>query len=87
MRNKLSIEDIKSVICDKEFIQVENSTMTICILTLKNGCRITGTSACIAKETFIQSVGEEIAEMNAIEKIWQLEGYLLMQKLYEESLK
>lgn len=60
-------------------------TLTFCILTLENGFTVTGESACASPENFDPFIGKEIALKNAREKIWQLEGYLLKQKLYEES--
>jgi hypothetical protein len=50
-------------------------------LTLKNGFTIDGKSACVSKENFNQEIGNKIARDNAREKIWELEGYLLKEKL------
>ena len=33
-----------------------------------------------------QAIGKEIAYNNARDKIWMLEGYLLKQNLYKESI-
>lgn len=56
-------------------------TLTFCILTLENGFTVTGESACVSPENFDEAIGQEIAFKNAREKIWQLEGYLLKEKL------
>lgn len=56
--------------------------LTICILSLENGFTVTGESACASPENFDLKIGREIAYKNAREKIWQLEGYLLKEKLY-----
>lgn len=56
--------------------------LTICILTLENGFTVTGESACASPENFDKLIGQKIAYQNAREKIWQLEGYLLKEKLY-----
>ncbi len=61
-------------------------TLTFCILTLENGFTVTGESACASPENFNEEIGKKIAHDNAREKIWQLEGYLLKQRLYEQSL-
>ena len=60
-------------------------TLTFCVLILKNGFTVTGESACASPENFNAEIGQEIAYENARNKIWQLEGYLLKQKLYEKS--
>jgi len=77
---------IDSTIQGVEYIRVENSTLTFCILTLQNGFSVTGQSACASVETFDKKIGEEIAFENAREKIWLLEGYLLKQRLFENNI-
>ncbi|WEI17129.1 Gp49 family protein [Acinetobacter proteolyticus] len=57
--------------------------LTICILTLENGFTVTGESACASPENFNKLLGQKIAFENARNKIWQLEGYLLKEKLYQ----
>lgn len=60
--------------------------LTFCVLTLKNGFTVTGESACASPENFDPEIGRKIAYQNAREKIWQLEGYLLKEKLYQAKL-
>ena len=57
--------------------------LTICILTLENGFTVTGESACASPENFDKLIGQKIAYDNARNKIWQLEGYLLKERLYQ----
>ncbi len=80
---KLTIDDIDNVIADAEYIV--KGTMTICILTLKNGYKVTGESACLDEANFNAEIGQDIAHVNAASKIWELEAYLLAQKRYEEA--
>lgn len=63
------------------------STLTFCVIVLKNGFTVTGESACASPENFDAEIGKKIAYDNARNKIWQLEGYLLKEKLYQDSLK
>lgn len=60
-------------------------TLTFCILTLENGFTVTGESACASPENFDAEIGKKIAYENARNKIWQLEGYLLKEKLFQEQ--
>lgn len=83
MKNKLTIEDIKSVIVGEQYII--NGTLTICVLTLKNGFRVTGESACVCESNFDANIGKEVAYGSALSNVWELEGYLLAQKRYEEA--
>jgi uncharacterized protein YodC (DUF2158 family) len=59
--------------------------MTICFITLDNGFIVHGMSACVDPANYDEFLGESIAYKEAFEKIWQLEGYLLREKLYGDS--
>lgn len=82
-KNKLSIEDIKAVVVNTQYIVT--GTLTLCVLTLQNGFKVVGQSACLDVANFDSQIGEQVAHQNALNKIWELEGYLLAQKLYEEA--
>ena len=61
------------------------TTTTVCLLGLKNGYSVVGESACASVENFDEELGRKIAYDNARNKIWQLEGYLLRQKLSDNQ--
>lgn len=63
----------------------EHGLLTVCVLKLVNGFTITGESACASPENFDAEVGAKIARENAKQKIWVLEGYLLKDRLSQES--
>jgi hypothetical protein len=56
--------------------------LTFCVLVLKNGFTVTGESACASPENFNAELGRKIARQHAVNKIWQLEGYLLRERLH-----
>lgn len=60
---------------------VPGTTLTICVLTLRNGYLVTGESAAASPENFDPAIGRRIARENARNKIWALEGYLLRERL------
>ena len=68
----------------KEFFKLSD-VLTICVITLTNGFVVTGEGACTSPENYNKEIGEDIAFNNARDKIWQLEGYLLKQELYEKE--
>lgn len=82
---RLTPTDIDRVVASEDYYVFPNTTLTVCCLTLKNGFNVTGTSAAASKENFDKEIGMKIAFQNAREKIWELEGYLLKQKLNEEK--
>jgi hypothetical protein len=61
-------------------------TLTFCVLILKNGFTVTGESACASPENFDPEIGRKAAYENARNKIWMLEGYLLKEKLHQDSI-
>lgn len=77
-------EHIDSVIVSEFYTRVPDSTMTICALHLVNGAVITGESACVDPANFDAEKGRIYALEDAKRKIWQLEGYLLREKMAKE---
>lgn len=78
---RLTPDLIDSVIASEQYHVFENTTLTVCCLTLKNGYNVTGESAAASPQNFDKEIGRKIARQNAREKIWALEGYLLKEKL------
>ena len=66
---------------EREECHVFDNVLTVCVLTLKNGFKVTGESACASPENFDAQIGRDIAYRNARDKIWALEGYWLRSKL------
>lgn len=60
--------------------------LTFCVLVLRNGFTVTGESACASPENFNKEIGRKVAFDNAKAKIWALEGYLLKEKLHQQSV-
>ena len=65
--------------------RTELGLVTICILILANGFKVEGVSACVDPANYDAATGQKCAYENAVEKIWQLEGYLLKQTLQEKA--
>lgn len=74
---------IQAAIAGEAYVLIEGSTTMICALHMANGFVITGESACASPENFDEKVGADVAYKNAVSKVWQLEGYLLKQRLFE----
>lgn len=82
---RLTPEAIDAVIIDEAYHVFPGTTMTVCALTLRNGFQVVGESAAASPENFNEEIGRKIARTKARNEIWQLEGYLLKQKLYDAS--
>ena len=81
---RLNPEMIDECIIGEEYAMFCGTT-TVCCLKLKNGFTVTGESACASPENFDEEIGRKIARENARKKIWMLEGYLLVQRIYESK--
>jgi len=82
---RLDPQHIESTIVDEQYAR-STGTLTICVLTLRNGTTVTGQSACVSPENFDPDIGQKVAREDAFRKIWGLEGYLLKERLYQASL-
>jgi hypothetical protein len=82
---RLTPDLIDDVIIDEAFYVYPDTTFTVCLLTLRNGYQVIGESACASPENFDVEIGRKIAKDNARNKVWQLEGYLLKEKLSNMS--
>ena len=78
---RITPNQIDNVIAAIQYWHPEDTTLTVCVLSLKNGTCVVGESACVSAENFSVEIGRDIAFRNAREKIWALEGYLLKEKL------
>lgn len=63
----------------------ELNLVTICIIILENGFKVEGTSACVDPKIYNETIGRKEAYDAAFEKIWDKEGYLLKQQMFEAA--
>ena len=80
--NQVTIEQIHAKIKDVTFLIMPDNRTTLCQLTLENGYTVIGQSACVDIENFDASLGRHYAKLDAIDKIWPLEGYLLAERMF-----
>lgn len=81
---RLTPSDIDDAIVGEHYHRIPNSTAIVCALYLKNGFVVIGEAAAASALNFSEEVGKRVARQHAREKIWQLEGYLLRQRLSED---
>ena len=78
--NKITVEFLNSEIANVEYLRPVG-TLTICVITTKDGFTFTGESACVDPGNFNQEIGEKIAYDNAFEKMWLPYGFWLHKTL------
>jgi hypothetical protein len=83
-RTKLSWEGITNRIENVQYARI-GATMTQCLITMRNGWIVSGTSACVDPDNFNENVGKELAYEDAFRQLWPLEGYLLAERRSQEG--
>jgi len=82
---RITPDNIEGKIVREDYYRFPNTTLTVCRLELENGFSVTGESAAASPENFDEEIGRKIARDNAKNKVWQLEGYLLRERLHTEG--
>jgi hypothetical protein len=67
---------------DEKYYTWPGTTVTSCLLVLKNGYSVVGVSACAHAGNFNIVLGQELARKDAIRQIWPLMGYELRTHLH-----
>jgi hypothetical protein len=83
---KVTQDQINNILAESEmkiFKIFDKCTVVIC--KLPNGFIITESSACVDPENFDEVIGYEICMERITNKIWELEGYALQKKVYEDD--
>lgn len=83
---KVTPKQIKEKVKKIQYHHIPGTTLMMCILTLENGYVVSGQSACADPKEFDYEIGMKFSYEDAENKIWQLEGYLLKEKMYREEL-
>lgn len=87
LRNKVTQDDIKVLIEKVEYYVFPETTVTTCLISLTNGTKLLGVNyGRILPEEQDWEMGKQEAYKDAFNKIWELEGYLVRQGLYEDAL-
>ncbi|MEE3700053.1 Gp49 family protein [Mannheimia haemolytica] len=81
---KLTPQDLENQIAKTEY-QRFGETGMLAVITLQNGYTVTGESGCIDPAIFNEEIGQKVAYENAFNKLWQILGYGVKQKWYEET--
>jgi hypothetical protein len=56
--------------------------LTICVLVLRNGFTVTGTSAVASPANFDADIGKRVARADAVRQIWPLLGFQLRDRIH-----
>lgn len=83
---KLTQEYLESLVVHHEYNYVPNTSITICTLFLQNGTKLMGKNyGAINSNNQDWELAKELAYKDAFDQLWELEGYLLRQRMFEQS--
>lgn len=85
MQKTVTKELIEGKIKEVTYTVLPSGKSIVCEITLENGFTVRGDAAVVDKAYFDEAVGQKIAYGRAFDKIWQIEGYLLQQRLSEQG--
>lgn len=86
MKTKITQEDIDKLLKEAEVgVATVHDKCTMVSVKLKNGFIITESSACVDPANYDVDTGFDICMGRIENKLWELEGYALQKKLYEEA--
>jgi hypothetical protein len=77
--NTVTESQVQEKIKEQACIKVGEKT-TVCLTILHNGFEIVTSSSCVDPSNYDHAVGSEYAKKKALDKLWELEGYLLQNK-------
>jgi hypothetical protein len=82
---RLTPAKVDAVIAEETYTVLPSGRTMICELTLKNGFTVRGEASVVSKENFDEELGRKISREDARNKIWQLEAYLLKDRLHQAA--
>lgn len=84
MQPRLTNEHLRAMVLSTNYLQ--EGTLTICILTLHNGAQVVGNSNVISPKNFDKVIGKTVAFEDAIDKLWELEGYATKTRGWKDAV-
>jgi len=79
--HRITSDHIYAAIDEEVYHPIDDTTVTVCVLKLKNGFTVVGYSACVSEENFDAELGKKIARQKAFDQCWSLFGFHLASVL------
>lgn len=86
MNNTVTKEQINSILENATYIihTILDKT-TIVVAILPSGFTIVESSSCVDPANYNEAIGSEICKKRIENKVWELEGYVLQNRLYSKK--
>lgn len=79
---RVTADQVEAAIAGETYTVLPSGRTTICELTLQNGFTVRGESSCVSIENFDAEIGRKVSRDDAKQKIWQLLGYALRERMH-----
>jgi hypothetical protein len=76
---KVTVESIEAKIASVDYLT--HGLLTVAVITMRNGFKTLGKAASASPENHDPEIGRRYAYEDAFRPLWQLEGYLLRERL------
>lgn len=83
---RVTLDHVNDVIVSEIYHLFPGTTVTVCLLHLRNGFTVLGESACVNPANFDPEIGKKLAREDAKRKIWALEGYVLAERQFDDRI-
>ena len=88
MKNSVTKEQIQNLLDNAEItVATKFDKVTVVCCKLQNGFVITEASGAVDAANYDEAIGRDCCMQRIESKLWELEGYALSKKLYEEKAK
>jgi len=82
---RLTPELVEAQVPSETYTVLPSGKVLVCELLLRNGFSVRGEASVVSKENFDEEIGRKVSRAKAVQEIWQIEGYLLQEKLSPRS--
>lgn len=83
---RLTPAELEAKIVYEDYHVFPGTTVTVCLLMLRNGFSVLGESAAVSPKNFDEEIGRKVARQHARDQMWKLEGYLLRERLHQSEV-
>lgn len=87
MANTVTQEQIDTIIeqSSVEVFHRVHEKQCLVVAKLPNGFTVVGESACVDPANYDEQIGYDLAVKHIKNRLWELEGYALQNKLYQQN--
>ena len=83
---RVSGDEVNAAMKSRTFTVLPDGRTTVCNITLDNGFTVRGEASCVCGENFDPTIGETVAQQNAVNEVWKMLGFRLAERLHADRI-